>query len=119
MGQYALDGDGVAGEPVDGRVTGVSEGSEERVAAGDGQITGHIVGCEGVGRTVPMADRPVLFCVFAAIAALGVVSASVRVRRMWRAHRRRTLPGWTRFLGGLLALYGLYVVYGVVDIVVR
>jgi hypothetical protein len=53
--------------------------------------------------------------VFTAITALGAVSAVVRLRRMWHTHQRRTLPAWTRFLGALLALYGLYVAYCVID----
>ncbi|CAL9672350.1 hypothetical protein SUDANB176_07495 (plasmid) [Streptomyces sp. enrichment culture] len=72
-----------------------------------------IIGNAGV-QNAPASDRPVLFWVFTAIAALGTVSAVVRLRRMWNTHQRRALPAWTRFLGLLLALYGLYVVYCVV-----
>ncbi|MGW0537922.1 hypothetical protein [Streptomyces sp. NPDC003032] len=43
--------------------------------------------------------------------ALGAVSAVVRLRRMWNTHQRRALPAWTRFLGLLLALYEVYVLY--------
>ncbi|MFC8244997.1 hypothetical protein [Streptomyces chartreusis] len=57
----------------------------------------------------PAYERPVLFCVFAALGALGAVSTGVRLRRMWRAHLRHALPGWTIFLGAVLGLYGLYV----------
>ncbi|GAA2237494.1 MULTISPECIES: hypothetical protein [Streptomyces] len=64
----------------------------------------------------PVGERPVLFRLFAAVAVLGVVSAVVRLRRMRTAHRRRPLPGWTRLLGVLLAAYGLYVAYRVVDV---
>ncbi|MFD6172617.1 hypothetical protein [Streptomyces coeruleorubidus] len=67
-----------------------------------------VIGNAGVQKA-PASDRPVLFWVFTAIAALGAVSAVVRLRRMGDAHRRRALPAWTRFLGVLLALYGLYV----------
>ncbi|WP_307175864.1 hypothetical protein [Streptomyces africanus] len=57
-----------------------------------------------------------LFWVFTAIAALGAVLTVLRLRRMWNTHRRRrTLPSWTRFLGVLLAVYGLYVAYCVAD----
>ncbi|MGC2997241.1 hypothetical protein ACPF8X_02240 [Streptomyces sp. G35A] len=73
-----------------------------------------VIGNAGV-QNAPMNDRPVLFWVFTAIAALGTVSAVVRLRRMWNTHQRRTLPPWTRFLGLLLALYGLYVVYCVIN----
>lgn len=73
-----------------------------------------VIGNAGVQKA-PMSDRPVLFWAFTAIAALGTVSAVVRVRRMWNTHQRRTLPMWTRFLGLLLALYGLYVVYCVIN----
>lgn len=73
-----------------------------------------IVGNAGVQKA-PVSDRPVLFWVFTAIAALGALSAVVRLRRMWNTHQRRTLPAWTRFLGVLLALYGLYVVYRVIN----
>ncbi|MGA5206341.1 hypothetical protein [Streptomyces variegatus] len=73
-----------------------------------------IIGNAGVQRA-PANDRPVLFWVFTAITALGAVSAVVRLRRMWHTHQRRTLPAWTRFLGALLALYGLYVAYCVID----
>lgn len=73
-----------------------------------------IIGNAGV-QNAPMNDRPVLFWVFTAIAALGAVSAVVRLRRMWNTHQRRILPAWTRFLGLLLALYGLYVVYRVIN----
>lgn len=34
---------------------------------------------------------------------------------MVNAHHRRALPGWTRFLGALLVMYGLYVAYCVAD----
>ncbi|GGR59361.1 hypothetical protein [Streptomyces griseomycini] len=73
-----------------------------------------IIGNAGV-QNAPISDRPVLFWVFTAIAALGAVSAVVRLRRMWNTHQRQTLPAWTRFLGLLLALYGLYVVYCVIN----
>lgn len=73
-----------------------------------------IIGNAGVQKATAN-DRPVLFWVFTAIAALGTVSAVVRLQRMWNTHQRRTLPAWTRFLGALLAVYGLYVVYRVVD----
>ncbi|CAL9673601.1 hypothetical protein SUDANB15_07594 (plasmid) [Streptomyces sp. enrichment culture] len=73
-----------------------------------------IIGNAGV-QNAPISDRPVLFWVFTAIAALGAVSAVVRLRRMWNTHQRQTLPAWTRFLGLLLALYGLYVVYRVIN----
>lgn len=73
-----------------------------------------IIGNAGV-QEAPADDRPGLFWVFTAIAALGAVSAVVRLRRMWNTHQRRTLPAWTRFLGALLAVYGLYVVYRVID----
>ncbi|GAB2866080.1 hypothetical protein GCM10027074_36940 [Streptomyces deserti] len=66
-------------------------------------------------RKVSADDRPVLLWVFAAITALGVASTVVRLRRMWNTHQRHPLPGWTRFLGALLALYGLYVVYCLFD----
>ncbi|MCT7351246.1 hypothetical protein N4P33_03555 [Streptomyces sp. 15-116A] len=72
-----------------------------------------IIGNAGV-QNAPAGERPVLFCLFTAIAALGVLSAVVRLKRMWNTHRRRILPTWTRFLGLLLALYGLYVVYRVI-----
>ncbi|MFI9822306.1 hypothetical protein ACIHFC_17830 [Streptomyces sp. NPDC052013] len=72
-----------------------------------------IVGNAGV-QNASSSERPVLFWVFTAIAALGALSAVVRLRRMGNTHRRRTLPVWTRFLGLLLALYGLYVAYRVV-----
>ncbi|MFJ9668182.1 hypothetical protein ACIRPP_26800 [Streptomyces sp. NPDC101219] len=62
----------------------------------------------------PFHDRPVLFCLFAAVAALGLVLAVGRLRLMWGAHRDGALPAWTRFLGLLLALYGVYVTYRVV-----
>jgi hypothetical protein len=73
-----------------------------------------IIGNAGVQKA-PVSDRPVLFWVFTAIAALGALSAVVRLRRMWNTHQRRTLPAWTRFLGVLLALYGLYVAYRVIN----
>ncbi|GAA2565477.1 MULTISPECIES: hypothetical protein [Streptomyces] len=73
-----------------------------------------IVGNAGV-RNAPVSDRPALFWVFTAIAALGTVSAVMRLRRMWSTHQRRFLPVWTRFLGLLLALYGLYVAYRVIN----
>ncbi|MGC2997890.1 hypothetical protein ACPF8X_05650 [Streptomyces sp. G35A] len=73
-----------------------------------------VIGNAGV-QNAPVSERPVLFRVFTAIAALGTVSAVVRLRRMWNTRRRRTLPAWTRFLGLLLALYGLYVVYCVIN----
>ncbi|MFE1444426.1 hypothetical protein [Streptomyces sp. NPDC058739] len=57
----------------------------------------------------------VLFWAFTAIAALGAASAVVRLRGMWKTHQRRSLPTWARFLGLLLALLGLYVVYCVID----
>lgn len=63
----------------------------------------------------PAYERPVLFWVFAAIGALGAVSTVVRLRRMWHTHQRHPLPGWTRFLGAVLGLYGLYVAYCVID----
>ncbi|GCB47615.1 hypothetical protein [Streptomyces sp. NL15-2K] len=73
-----------------------------------------IIGNAGVQKA-PVSDRPMLFWVFTAIAALGALSAVVRLRRMWNTHQRRTLPAWTRFLGVLLALYGLYVAYFVIN----
>ncbi|MFH8898482.1 hypothetical protein ACH4HG_19155 [Streptomyces coeruleorubidus] len=73
-----------------------------------------VIGNAGVQKA-PASDRPELFWVFTAVAALGDVSAVVRLRRMWDAHQRRALPAWTRFLGVLLALYGLYVAYRVAD----
>ncbi|MYS88988.1 MULTISPECIES: hypothetical protein [Streptomyces] len=73
-----------------------------------------IIGNAGV-QNAPTSDRPVLFWVFTAIAALGAVSAVVRLKRMWNTHQRRTLPAWTRFLGLLLTLYGLYVAYCIID----
>ncbi|MFK4071864.1 hypothetical protein [Streptomyces sp. NPDC029674] len=73
-----------------------------------------ITGNAGV-QNAPANDRPVLFWVFTAIATLGAVSAVVRLRRMWNTHQRRALPSWTRFLGLLLALYGVYVVYRVIN----
>jgi len=73
-----------------------------------------IIGNAGVEKA-PAGERPVLFWVFTAIAALGVVSTVVRLQHMWNAHQHRTLPAWTRFLGVLLALYGLYVAYSVVN----
>ncbi|WP_369211061.1 hypothetical protein [Streptomyces flavofungini] len=59
----------------------------------------------------PADDRPVLFWLFAALAALGAASTVVRLRRMWHTHRRHALPAWTRLLGAALAVYGLYVGY--------
>ncbi|CAL9328498.1 hypothetical protein SUDANB126_00028 [Streptomyces sp. enrichment culture] len=59
--------------------------------------------------------RPVPFWVFTAIAALGAVSAVVRLQHMWNTHQRRALPTRTRFLGLLLALYGVYVVSRVIN----
>jgi hypothetical protein len=73
-----------------------------------------IIGNAGVQKA-SVSDRPVLFWVFTAIAVLGALSAVVRLRRMWSTHQRRTLPAWTRFLGVLLALYGLYVAYRVIN----
>ncbi|WP_030776794.1 hypothetical protein [Streptomyces sp. NRRL S-920] len=73
-----------------------------------------IIGNAGV-QNAPVSDRPVLFWVFTGIAALGTVSAVVRLRCMWNTHKRRPLPAWTRFLGLLLALYGLYVLYRVIN----
>jgi hypothetical protein len=73
-----------------------------------------IIGNAGVQNTM-VNDRPAVFWVFTAIAALGTVSAVVRLQRMGSTHKRRTLPAWTRFLGALLAVYGLYVVYRVID----
>ncbi|MFB8243988.1 hypothetical protein ACFC5X_02850 [Streptomyces sp. NPDC055952] len=72
-----------------------------------------IIGNAGV-QHAPASERPFLFWLFTAIAALGALSAGVRINRMWSTHRRRTLPAWTRFLGLLLALYGLYVAYRVI-----
>jgi hypothetical protein len=63
----------------------------------------------------PTSDRPVLFWMFTVIAALGAAFTVLRLRRMWNTHQRRSLPAWTRFLGVLLALYGLYVAYCVAD----
>lgn len=73
-----------------------------------------VIGNAGV-QNASVNDRPVLFWVFAAIAALGTVSAVVRLRRMRSTHQRKALPAWTQFLGVLLALYGLYVAYRVID----
>jgi drug/metabolite transporter (DMT)-like permease len=73
-----------------------------------------IVASAGVQR-VSVDHRPALFWAFAAAGALGVLSTIVRLRRMREAHRNRPLPGWTLFLGALLALYGLFVCYCVVD----
>jgi hypothetical protein len=63
----------------------------------------------------PTSDRPVLFWMFTVIAALGAAFTVLRLRRMWNTHQRRSLPVWTRILGVLLALYGLYVAYCVAD----
>ncbi|MEW2610329.1 hypothetical protein AB0937_08980 [Streptomyces sp. NPDC047880] len=68
----------------------------------------------GTAKT-PVGDRPVLFGLFTAVAVLGVASATVCLRRMWAAHQLRALPGWTRLLGVLLAAYGLYVTYRVLN----
>ncbi|MBO8193052.1 hypothetical protein ITI46_15455 [Streptomyces oryzae] len=73
-----------------------------------------IIGNAGVEKA-PAGDRPVLFWGFTAIAVLGVVSTVVRLQHMWTAHQQRALPAWTRFLGVLLALYGLYVAYCVIN----
>ncbi|MFI6857009.1 hypothetical protein [Streptomyces sp. NPDC050416] len=73
-----------------------------------------ITGNAGVQKA-PASERPVLFWVFMAIAALGAVLTVLQLRRMWNTHRHRALPAWTRFLGVLLALYGLYVAYCVVE----
>ena len=73
-----------------------------------------VVGYAGA-RNASWGERPVVFCVFAVAAALGVVLAVTRLRCMWNIHQRQTVPAWTRFLGLLLALYGLYVVYSVSD----
>ncbi|MEU6681587.1 hypothetical protein [Streptomyces sp. NPDC046832] len=72
-----------------------------------------IIGNAGLQKA-PLSERPVLFWTFTAVAALGALSAVVRLKRMWDTHRRRTLPAWTRFLGLLLSLYGLYVAYRVI-----
>ncbi|MFJ7331751.1 hypothetical protein ACIQU3_00665 [Streptomyces sp. NPDC101110] len=71
-----------------------------------------VVADAGTART-SVGDRPVLFGLFVAMAVLGVVSASVCLRRMRAAHRLRALPGWTRLLGVFLGAYGLYVTYRV------
>lgn len=63
----------------------------------------------------PVDDRPVLFWTFAAVGAMGALATISRLKLMTRTHRLRPLPGWTRFLGGLLAVYCLYVAYQVVD----
>ncbi|GAA1432443.1 hypothetical protein GCM10009601_53390 [Streptomyces thermospinosisporus] len=68
-----------------------------------------VTGKAGVQKT-SLDERPTLFWVFTAIAALGVLSAVVELRRMHTAHRHSPLPRWTRFLGLLLALFGAYVV---------
>ncbi|MEV5434129.1 hypothetical protein [Streptomyces sp. NPDC052701] len=73
-----------------------------------------IIGNAGV-QNASTNDRPVLFWVFTAITALGAASTVVRLRRMRSTHQRKTLPAWTQFLGVLLALYGLYVAYRVID----
>ncbi|MDQ1018488.1 hypothetical protein [Streptomyces afghaniensis] len=74
-----------------------------------------ITGDAGVQKA-PATERPALFWVFTSIAALGAALTVLRLRRMWNTHRRRrALPAWTRFLGVLLALYGLYVAYCVAD----
>ncbi|GHD19617.1 hypothetical protein GCM10010313_51010 [Streptomyces violarus] len=56
-------------------------------------------------------ERSVLLWVFVALGVLGGVFAVVRLRHMWHTHRHQPLPAWTRVLGALLALYGLYVAY--------
>jgi hypothetical protein len=73
-----------------------------------------ITGNAGVQKA-PASERPMLFWMFTAIAALGAVLTVLRLRRMWNRHQRRALTAWTRFLGLLLALYGLYVAYCVAD----
>ncbi|MER0242320.1 hypothetical protein AAHZ94_09830 [Streptomyces sp. HSW2009] len=73
-----------------------------------------VTGNAGV-RNAPVGDRPVLFWVFAAVAVLGAGSTLMRLRRMWATHQHRPLPAWTRFLGLLLALFGAYVGYVVID----
>ncbi|MEV5982893.1 hypothetical protein [Streptomyces sp. NPDC052114] len=73
-----------------------------------------IIGNAGV-QNAPVSDRPLLFWVFAAIAAIGALSAAVRLKRMCTTHRRHRLPAWTRLLGLFLALYGLYVAYCVIN----
>ncbi|QWB24203.1 MULTISPECIES: hypothetical protein [Streptomyces] len=56
-------------------------------------------------------ERPVLSWVFVALGVLGGVLTVARLRQMWHTHRRHPLPAWTRGLGVLLAVYGLYVAY--------
>lgn len=73
-----------------------------------------IIGNAGT-RNAPLSERPVLFWVFTATAALGALSAVIRLKRMWITHQRRSLPAWTRFLGLLLALYVLFVAYRVTE----
>ncbi|MGX2995867.1 hypothetical protein JNUCC64_16530 [Streptomyces sp. JNUCC 64] len=73
-----------------------------------------VVGDAGVRNTAP-DDRPVLFWLFEAVVVLAVVVAVTRLRWMTRVHRATALPGWTRSLGVLLALYGLYVLFRAVD----
>ncbi|MFG3716322.1 hypothetical protein ACGF8D_00755 [Streptomyces massasporeus] len=63
----------------------------------------------------PAGGRPALFWLFVAVAGLGLVSTVARLRSAWAAHRLLPLAGWTRLLGTLLAAYGLYVAYRVVD----
>lgn len=77
-----------------------------------------VIGNAGVHKAPP-SERPVLFWVFTAVAALGALSTVVRLKRMWRTHQRRTLPAWTHFLGLLLALFGLYVAWCVIDGITR
>ncbi|NJP50410.1 cytochrome ubiquinol oxidase subunit I [Streptomyces sp. SBST2-5] len=67
-----------------------------------------VVGDTGVRRTY-LAERPLLFWVFTAMVALGVLSAALQLKRLWTVHRRSPLPWWPRFLGLLLALFALYV----------
>ncbi|WP_344004161.1 hypothetical protein [Streptomyces thermocarboxydovorans] len=68
-----------------------------------------VTGNAGVQKT-SLDERPMLFWVFTAIAALGMLSTVMELRRMHTAHRRSPLPRWTRFSGLLLALFGAYVV---------
>ncbi|MDR3082515.1 MAG: hypothetical protein LBV60_16590 [Streptomyces sp.] len=66
-------------------------------------------------KKAPVDDRPVLFWIFVAVAAVGAAVTVGQLRTMMRSHRVRPLPGWTLFLGALLSLYCVFALYQVAN----